>query len=510
MGGSVKGVDLVRKLVRICYGLIMRARWLGLFALAALSACWSREATWEALDAHRSSVAREGESEAERLYRHGRDCMDTLERDDCAIDYFEQLVELAPENRRDLVGDATFRLVELYRRHDRAEQATLLLRKFWELGMDLGSAGVVPYGTRFAPQTITSMVMVDVDRLEASRLHQDLPADAKDVMFTCDEARREQLEAEIKQRREAKRAERLAAMSPEEREEFEKREEKRRERFSGGNRDEQLSEEEREKRREEEKTVFSDLCTIAGSLGLTDYRDFSLFLGASNHDDSGQSIALVRIPELESHLAASVEAGRLVLEPEQAIEGRDLSAMPQQFRNKLRVWTIVDHEFRKAPVQMMSFDKNELFIAPKALVPGLLHARAHDQTRLDPKLRELIEQVPADVVFTTVITPQATQAFMSEMGAMAKLLPNPEGLLIAAVVYDYAGLFVRVPTEDSVKAWVILSLARKLLDGAEAEQPDGEVNFMTNMDISQTRDGKALMMTNILTKSAITQVFLGY
>ena len=72
------------------------------------------------------------------------------------------------------------------------------------------------------------------------------------------------------------------------------------------------------------------------------------------------------------------------------------------------------------------------------------------------------------------------------------------------------GLFVRVPTEDSVKAWVILSLARKLLDGAEADETDGEVNFMTNIDISQTRDGKALLMTNILSKAAVTQMFLGY
>ncbi|HVH97720.1 MAG TPA: hypothetical protein VM869_03380, partial [Enhygromyxa sp.] len=203
----------------------MRVRSIGLLVLAAtasLSGCWSREATWEALDAHRSSVVREGESEAERLYRHGRDCMDTLERDDCAIDYFEQLVELAPD-RRDLVGDATFRLVELYRRHDRAEQATLLLRKFWEIGMDRGSAGVVPYGARFAPETITTMVMVDVDRLKASRLHQDLPADAKDMMFTCDEARREQLAAEVEARREAKEQAKLAAMTEQEREEYEKR-----------------------------------------------------------------------------------------------------------------------------------------------------------------------------------------------------------------------------------------------------------------------------------------------
>lgn len=491
----------------------MRARSLGLLlatigSFGGLLGCWSREATWSALDAHRSSVVREGESEAERLYRHGRDCMDTLERDDCAIDYFEQLIELAPD-RRDLVGDATFRLVDLYRRHDKPEQATLLLRKFWELGMELGSAGVVPYGTRFAPPTITSMVMIDVDRLEASRLHQDLPADAKDMMFTCDEARREQLQAEVEARRETKRAERLAGMTAEEREAYEKQEAQRRSRFRGGS-DEELSEEEREQKREEEKTVFSDLCEIATALGLTDYRDFSLFLGASNHDDSGQSIALVRLAELETHLAASVEAGRLVLEPQHAIEGRDLDAMPQSFRDKLRVWTVVGHEFRKQPVQVMSFDKNELFIAPKALVPELLHARAHNQNRLDPKLRELIEQVPADVAFTTIITPQATQDFMSEMGAMAKLLPNPQGLLIAAVVYDYAGLFVRVPTEDSVKAWVLLSLARKLLDGGEADEADGEVDFMTNLDISQSRDGKALLMSNILTKAAVTQVFLGY
>lgn len=489
----------------------MRARTLGLLlaTAASLFGCWGREAAWEALDARRSSVVREGESEAERLYRHGRDCMDTLERDDCAIDYFEQLVELAPD-RRDLLGDASFRLVELYRRHDRAEQATLLLRKFWELGMDRGSAGVVPYGTRFAPETITSLVMVDVARLQASRLHQDLPADAKDMMFTCDQARREQLEAEVAARREAKRAERLAAMSPDEREKYLQREAKRRERFGRRSNDEQLSEEEREQQREQDKTVLSDLCTIAKALGLTDHRDFSLFLGASNHDDSGQSIALVRVGELESRLSEAVAAGRLVLEPEQPIEGRDLANMPELVRNKLRVWTIVDHQFRGAPVQLMSFDKDELLVAPAALVPGLLHARAHDQTRLDSKLRALIEQVPADVAFTTIITPQATKAFMSELGAMAKLLPDPEGLLIAAVVYDYAGLFVRVPTEDSVKAWVILSLARRLLDGAAAEQSDGEVNFMTNIDISQTRDGKALLMTNILSKSAVTQVFLGY
>ena len=486
--------------------------------LLANAGCWSREATWEALDAHRSSVARPGESEAERLYRLGVDCQDTIERDDCAIDYFEQLVALKPD-RRDLVGDATFRLVELYRRHDQPEQATLLLRGFWDLGMDYGSAGVVPYGTRFVPDTITSLVMIDVARFEASRLHNSLPDDAKDMMFTCDEARREQLDAEVEARREAKRAARLAAMTPEEREAYERRNDKLGRRFGrGGSDDSELSEaekqkreQERERKREEEKTVFSELCSIAAALGLTDYRDFALFMGASDHDDSSQSVAIVRVPELEATLAASVEAGRLVLEPEAPIEGRDLDSMPSVMRDKLRVWTVVGLEFRGEPIQLLSFDKNELMVAPAALVPDLRHARAHDQTRLAADLRGLIEQVPADVAFATVISPSATKEFMGEMGAMAKLLPNPDGLLIAAVVYDYAGLFVRVPTEDSVKAWVILSLARKLLDGEAADEAaDGEASFMANMDISQSPDGKALMMTNILTRAAVTEAFLGY
>src|SRR5690606_39657229 len=95
----------------------MRARALSwLLVATSLLGCWSREATWSALDARRSSVAREGESEAERLYRHGRDCMDTLERDDCAIDYFEQLVELGPD-RPHLVCDSTLQLGALYSRH---------------------------------------------------------------------------------------------------------------------------------------------------------------------------------------------------------------------------------------------------------------------------------------------------------------------------------------------------------------------------------------------------------
>ncbi|PRP93276.1 hypothetical protein ENSA5_43710 [Enhygromyxa salina] len=467
-----------------------------------LGGCWNREAVWEATDAHRSSVARPGESEAERLYRHGRDCMDTLERDDCAIDYFEQLIALEPD-RRDLVGDASFRLVELYRRHDKADDATLLLRKFWQLGMDYRSAGVVPYGTRFAPATLTTMFMVDVAALEASGLNRELSQDARDMMFTCDEARREQLSEAAKARREAREQERLAAMTDKEREDYQKRRKRLRLGRGDGDRDRDET--------KEDKTVYSagGFCKVAAALGLADPRDFDKFLGASNHADQAESLAVMEIEGLEARLAEAVAAGRIVAEPAPEIEGRELDAMTQIMRDKLRVWTLVDFEYRGEPVRLLSFDRDELTLAPAAMAPGLLHARAHDQTRLHPQLQELLGQVPSDVTFMSLITPSATTAFMSELGAMARLMPNPEGLMIAAVVHDYAGLFVRVPTEDSVKAWVLLSLARRLIDSDDEGARAGEEDFMGNLDISQTPDGKALLMTNILTKAAVTRMFLG-
>lgn len=478
-----------------------RARLLSLGFLLVMGGCWNREAVWEATDAHRSSVVRPGESEPERLYRHGRDCMDTLERDDCAIDYFEQLIALEPD-QRELVGDATFRLVELYRRHDKAEDATLLLRKFWELGMAYASAGLVPYGTRFAPESISTMFMVDVARLEQSGLHASLSIDATDMMFSCDEARREQLEAEVKARREAKEQAKLAAMTEQERDEYQKR----RSRLSSlGRRGD-----DDKKRDEDDKTVYSagGFCKLAAALGLADPRDFDKFLGASNHARARESLAFIEVEDLEAKLAAAVESGRIVLEPTPTIEGRDLTAMTQVMRDKLRVWTLADFEYQGEPVQLLNLDRNELTLAPKAMVPGLLHARAHDQTRLHPKLREQLGEVPSEVMFMTLITPEATADFMKDLGGMSRLLPNPDGLLIAAVVYDYAGLFVRMPTEDSVKAWVVLSLARKLI-ASDEDVRAGEEDFMGNLDISQTRDGKALLMTNILTKGAVTQMFLG-
>ncbi len=475
-------------------------------AALALTGCWKREAVWEVEHAQRRAVVRPGESEAERLYRHGRDCMDTLERDDCALDYFEQLIALGPD-QRELLGDATFRLVELYRRHGEAERGMLLLRKFWELGMGMGSAGVVPYGVRFAPQTLTSMYMVDVERLSASRLYADLPQDARDAMFTCDEARREQLREQSEARRDTRREAELAAMSERDRAAKEASRARRRARFGEGREGED---------EDEPDPVYSQgLCQVAAALGLPDTSGFLAFVGGSSHLDPTQSVAVIRVEALEEKLSAAVADGRLVLEPTPAIEGRDLDAMAARARDRLRLWTIVGADYEGAPVQLMSFDQDELTLAPAALVPGLLHARAHAQTRLSPALQALLGQVPADLAFMTVVTPEAMREVMAEAGALAKLLPSPQGLMMAAVVYDYAGLFVRVPTEDAVKGWLLLAIARRMIEGGgpeggqEGESEGADAAFMANVDISQSPDGGALLLSNILTRAAVLRMMLG-
>ncbi len=462
----------------------------------ALGGCWTRERTWEAIDGTRASVARPGESEVERLYRHGKNCMEVLERDDCAIDYFEQLVELESPDRRDLVGDAIFRLVDLYRRNDQPEQATLLLRSYWDLGMDMGSAGVVSYGARYAPPSLTSLFQVDVARLEASRLHQGLPQDAKDMMFTCDEARREQLEAEAKARREARREAEQAEnpTTPEEQRLAEQR---------------KAQNEARAKQRADmpEPIYSGGFCQLAGALGLADPSDFDRFLGAANHEDPRQSIAMVELTDLEARLDAAIQSGSLILEPAREIPGRDSATMTESLRQKLRVWTLVGVEYEGGRVQLLSLDRDELMLVPEAMVPEILQARASAQERLDPQLRALLQQVPGEVAFLFVTTPTAMQETMGELGVLAKLLPEPEGMLIAAVVHDYAGLFVRVPTQEAIKASMLLGIVRKLLAGKQEEAD--ELDFLANLDITQAPDGKALLMSNILSKATVERMFLG-
>jgi len=106
-----------------------------------------------------------------------------------------------------------------------------------------------------------------------------------------------------------------------------------------------------------------------------------------------------------------------------------------------------------------------------------------------------------------VIEAKAMEDSLEEFGALGKPLPDPQGMMVAAVVHDYAGIFIRLPTEESVKAWLLLSIVRKLLDGAQ-EDAD-EASPLRELDITQSPDGKALLMSSILTKRSVEQMFLG-
>ena len=75
---------------------------------------------------------------------------------------------------------------------------------------------------------------------------------------------------------------------------------------------------------------------------------------------------------------------------------------------------------------------------------------------------------------------------------MAKLLPEPQGLVVAGAVYEHAGLFVRLHTGDKLRASALVWLAQKIL----ASEPDGDDGqrgggppFMGEMDVAIAPNG---------------------
>lgn len=420
---------------------------------------------------------RKGESQAEALYRHGVNCMDVIEREECAIENFEKLVALDPP-RRELVGDAIFRLVDLYQRNEDPERVKELLRRFWDVGMRKGHSATLPYSTRYMSEHMTALVHVDVEQLEPSYLFSSLPDDAKHYMFTCDEELREQLREKREARREAARA----ANPPPEKTGSEKRREER-------------WEERREEGKKMPDPIYDDgLCHVARAFGHTDLRQWSKFANAQNHLDPRLSMSVLQIPELDAELAKAVEAGTLVAESDS-------------------LWTLADVEYEGEAIQIAKLDRNELMLAPARLMPGVIEAEDSRTVRLRPDLQELAEQVPNDVVFFTVVTQDAlVHGIEQSESPLAGLMPTPEGLLISAVAYDYAGVFVRMPTSDPLKVTFLVALARKLLEGqsaqAQEEGDEDKVNFMDLMDISQTPDGKALVVSVVLSRPQVEKMFM--
>ena len=82
-----------------------------------------------------------------------------------------------------------------------------ILRQFWDVGMKLGSRGHVPWSTRFFAPELDILVNLDVPRILAAPVSQRLGDEARDVVFTCDEARREEIRSHIRWKRAKRKAE---------------------------------------------------------------------------------------------------------------------------------------------------------------------------------------------------------------------------------------------------------------------------------------------------------------
>ena len=132
------------------------------------------------------------ETNAERLHRKGVYCMEELERSECAIERFEELLDERTD-QRELVTDAMLRLVKLYQQEDRSEDIAPVTRRFWDVGMKRRSTGHVPYTTRFFPSTMNVLFMFHIQRIVDAKISQRLGPDARDFLFTCSEVRRREI-----------------------------------------------------------------------------------------------------------------------------------------------------------------------------------------------------------------------------------------------------------------------------------------------------------------------------
>ena len=225
--------------------------------------------------------------------------MDALERDDCAIRYFERLVELAPA-QREIMGDGLFRLSELYRRQGDEERSKVLLRKYWELGEGYGSARLLPYSARFFPHTVSTLYSIEVARFQNSTLYKKLSPDARDTLLTCDPQRREELRAAAEARREEKRAAERAKLSEEERKQVEAKEKR----------------QEAERKKADEKrrpSIYEDgMCSVVRHLGLHSLGDLERLTGARSHRAAQYSVAALEFEDLDTLIEKATAEGKLL------------------------------------------------------------------------------------------------------------------------------------------------------------------------------------------------------
>ena len=414
------------------------------------------------------AAAARPETAAEHLYRRGVHCQEVLERNDCAIEKFEALMDQRT-NQRDLVTDGMLRLITLYDKEGRSEDIPEVVRRFWDVGRARASTGHVPYSVRFFPPEVDVLVNLDTPRIAESGVMKRLGDDARDMIFSCDEARREALKTDRRRRR----AERKAKKTGRPVEEV----------LAQSEAKERESEARRKKASEASPIFVEAACPIARALGDDDLLGWTRMTGAFHHDHTQKSVAAAQIPGLAAKIADAEARGTIVR------QGPDH-------------WTLTGSEYAGAPIHLASLDVDELVAAPESMIDGLIAARAKRRRRMDRQLAKLVGEVPRDTAFFMVVSEQALVDMSFGGGKkstrkfLQALLPRPKGLQVAAVFTDTAALFTRVPTDTPVKAKMLAGLANRLLWRAAEDDPEA-AEWLEGLDIAESKDRKALLASYV-------------
>lgn len=431
---------------------------------------------------------RQGESSAQQLHRRGVHCMEEIERPECAIEHFEALLAERTEDR-ELITDGLLRLIKLYEKAGDPEAVKSVMRRFWEAGRGRMRRGHLPYTTRFLPADFDMVAVANMQRMMQAPLTKRLPEELREYVLTCDDDRRRQLDDLRLFRRAEARArlknipvqQALDELGAEDRKKAAARK--------------QRSAERDKQRPRQPKPVFADgMCATAKALGEQTVEGWKRVALGFHHGDWRRSAAVAEIPGLAARIADGVQAGRLAPTGSQR-------------------WTVQGLTYEGGPVQIASFELDELVIAPAKLMPQIAASHASEKRSLPKEVDRLIVGVPVDAGFFAVATEKAVRdlGFSGMSKGRRKffeaLLPHPEGVQVAGVVHEYFGLFIRMPTDTPVKAGMLVDIARRMIEN-QAESDAETAEALRLLDVAQATDKRALLLGYVLTPGQIEQMLL--
>ncbi len=419
------------------------------------------DAPWKAVQAPVNAVRpKQGETHEDALYRHGKTCMDTLERNDCAVDYFEEFLRERPRNRM-AASDAMFRLLTLYERSHNTHQARALLRSFWSFGMDRGRRTALPYTTRFLPDTMTLLAYGNLPNIRSANVLHKVSLDTWTLWMSCDD---DKVAAIRKRRERASDATSRRHTTP----------------SKAGERHPPFA----------EPLFFQAKCALARALDETDIAQWGPVLGAQHHEDAGDAAVIVELEGANERLAAAAAHGRLVREDDH--------------------FAFADLRHGDEPLWLGVLSGNEVLVATASTYAATQRAAERRTPTLGEELTTLIERVPDDLDAFVVADSRATAFMTRTFGVIGTLLPKPAGWLGGVVFDRYAAFFFRFMTEEDLKASAFVSVARSLLANASEpsanQHPSPPPLDLKAIDIAQAQDAADVLVSLYLNATDLARL----